>query len=66
MIIKDKETLKDFEVELRRREAADFERNLKMFEALYREARQLGKIPADSPLEGIEMDIKMAKTLNYV
>jgi hypothetical protein len=66
MIIKDKETLKNFEVELRRREAADFERNLKVFDALYREAQELGRVPGDNPLEGIEKDIKMAEALNHV
>lgn len=65
-MIKDKEALKGFEKELQGKETADFERNLKIFEALYREARKLKKIPGDNPLAGIEGDIKMARVLNSV
>ena len=63
-MIKDKKVLRDFENKLKREETADFDRNIKVFEALYREARQLGKLPGDNALEGIEADIKMAKALN--
>ncbi len=64
-MIKDKKVLRDFENKLKREETADFDRNIKVFEALYREARQLGKLPGDNALEGIEADIKMAKALNH-
>ena len=64
-MIKDEKALKEFENELKRREIADFDRNLKVFEALHREARQLGRFPGDNVLEGIEVDIKMAKALNH-
>ena len=63
-MIKDKKVLRNFENKLKREETADFDRNIKVFEALYREARQLGKLPGDNALEGIEADIKMAKALN--
>ena len=64
-MIKDEKALKKFENELRRKEIADFDRNLKVFEALHREACHLGRFPGDNALEGIEADIKMAEALNH-
>jgi len=43
---------------------ADFFRNLKIFESLYLEAKQLGIFPLKDPLEGIEVDIHLAHQLN--
>ena len=39
-------------------------RNLRLFEALYREAMVLGVLPLKDPLEGIENDIRLARVLN--
>lgn len=36
----------------------------KIFSAMWEEAMYLGKIPFPDPLEGIEVDIKMARILN--
>lgn len=43
---------------------ADFQRNLKMLEAMYEYARFLGIFPLADPLEGLEVDIRVAKALN--
>lgn len=37
---------------------------LKIFEAMWREAIALDALPSENPLEGIEVDIRIAKTLN--
>jgi len=37
---------------------------LKIFEWMWREAVTLGVFPMKNPLEGIEVDIRIAKTLN--
>ena len=42
----------------------DYFRNLRIFEALYEEAKALGSFPLKDPLEGIEIDIRLAKALN--
>ena len=42
----------------------DFARNLKIVEALYREACLLGAFPLKDPLEGIEVDVRLARVLN--
>ena len=47
-----------------RREPPDYFRNLRIFEALYQEARSLGVLPLKDPLEGIEVDIHLARVIN--
>ncbi len=55
-----------FEEELIRREKPDLKRNLKIVEALYQEAVSLGVFPLKDPLEGLEVDIRIAKVINSV
>ena len=42
----------------------DYFHNLRLFEALYLEARDLGVLPGDDPLEGLEKDIRVARAVN--
>ena len=53
-----------FENEQIRNTPPDFEQNLRIVEGLYELARMLGKFPPDDPLEGIEVDIRLARALN--
>ncbi len=53
-----------FERELVRRSPPDYFQNLKVVEALYNEARALGVLPPADPLDGIEVDIHLARVLN--
>ncbi len=53
-----------FEAELARREPLDHRRNLAVFEALFREARALGVLPGIDLLEGLDVDIRLARALN--
>jgi len=41
-------------------------RNFKILEALYQEAVSLGIIPLKNLLDGVEVDIKIAKVINSV
>lgn len=43
---------------------ADYAANLRVFEALYEEARALGVFARSDPLEGIEDKIRLARALN--
>lgn len=63
-MIQNASILQSFENALTRREPADHRRNLLIFEALYCEARTLGIIPLQNPLDGIEVDIRLAGVLN--
>lgn len=65
-MIKDKKYLQEFEKEIIRSKKADFANNLRIVEALYKEAVSLGVFPLKDPLEGIEVDIKIAKVINSV
>ncbi|RMH77847.1 MAG: hypothetical protein D6681_20590 [Calditrichaeota bacterium] len=64
--IKSSEVWKQWEKEYLRRQKSDFFHNLKIYEALYEEARLLGVLPPANPLEGIEVKIKLAKALNAI
>jgi hypothetical protein len=44
----------------------DIARNFHIVEALYKEAVTLGIIPLKNPLDGIEVDLKIAKVVNSV
>ena len=58
--------LQEFELDFLRKEKADISRNFHIVEALYKEAVTLGIIPLKNPLDGIEVDLKMAKVINNV
>ncbi len=38
--------------------------SLRLFTAMWKEARALDALPSEDPLEGIAVDIKIAKVLN--
>lgn len=65
-MIKDKKFLQEFEKEIIRSKKADIANNIRIVEALYKEAVSLGVFPLKDPLEGIEVDIKIAKVINSV
>jgi hypothetical protein len=56
--------LDEFERFLIQAEPPDYFQNLRIVEALYREACALGVWPPQDPLEGIEVDIELARMLN--
>jgi hypothetical protein len=65
-MVKDAKKLEMFEIELMKHEKPDPVKNFKIVEALYDEAVALGAIPLKNPLDGIEVDIKIAKAINSV
>jgi hypothetical protein len=65
-MIKDDEVLRRFERDLIRKESVDISENFRIVEALYREAVALGVFPPKDPLEGIEVDIRVARAVNRV
>jgi len=46
------------------REAPDFQRNLRLVQAMYDLARSLGAFPPADAFAGLETDIRMARILN--
>lgn len=65
-MIRDTRLLAEFEEKELRKEKPDYTAALRLFEAMWREAMLLGVLPLKDPLEGIEVDIKMARVLNDV
>lgn len=65
-MIKKSQELIEFEKELVRREKVNIMHNFKIFEYMYREARELGILPLKDHLEGLDIDIKIAKVINSV
>ena len=55
-----------FEIEFVKREKVNIIRNFQIVDALYNEAVALGVIPLKNPLDGIEVDLKIAKVVNSV
>lgn len=60
-----KEFLK-FEIDFLKKEKVDIEKNFHILEALYKEALKLGIIPLKNPLDGVDVDLKIAKVVNRV
>ena len=63
-MVKRPDLLRAFECAQIRNTPPDYFRNLRIFEALYEEATALGYFPLKDPLEGIEVDIRLAKIIN--
>jgi len=55
-----------FEIEILRNEKLDVKKRFKIVEALYKEAVALGVFPLKDSLEGLEVDIRIAKVINSV
>jgi hypothetical protein len=56
--------LAQFERRIQSEHKADHAANLRIVEALYEEACALGVFPLANPLDGIEVDLRLAKALN--
>jgi hypothetical protein len=63
-MIKRPDLLDRFEKELAEKTRPDYFKNLRLFEAMYEEAKHFGVLPPKDPLEGIEVDIRVAKAVN--
>ena len=55
-----------FEIEILKNEKLDIKKKFKIVEALYEEAVALGVFPLRDSLEGLEVDIRIAKVINSV
>jgi hypothetical protein len=65
-LIKNGEAVWSLEKAILRQEKADFFRNIRLVEALYKEAVFLGVFPPQDRLSGIDIDIKIARVINGV
>ena len=65
-MIKNRKTLLTFEDKLIRESKPDILKNFRIVNAMYDEAVALGIFPLKDPLDGLEIDIKIAKVVNSV
>ena len=65
-MVKNVSKLRKIEDDHTRRTKPDLKKNLKLLDALYEEARALSVFPLKDPLEGLEVDIRIAKAINSV
>ncbi len=63
-MIKNAKLLAKFEDGQLRKERLSYAQALKIFEAMWEEAVNLGVLPLKNPLEDIETDIELARVLN--
>lgn len=63
-MIRDRKTWERFEARFQRRMPADLEKNLQLFATWLTEARALGVWPPADPLEGLDVDLRIAKAVN--
>lgn len=64
-MIKDPEALKRFEDRfIKDTGNLSYEQSLKIFDSMWNEAVTLGVLPSKDALEGVEVDITIAKVLN--
>lgn len=64
-MVKNVNILRKFELNLSKK-TVNRRQNFRIANALYKEARFLGVFPLKNPLDGIEIDIKIARTINRV
>ena len=65
-MIKDAKYFEQWENQLIASEPPDYEKNLKLYEAMIEHARLLGAWPPADPLEGLEIDVKIARVVNAI
>jgi hypothetical protein len=65
-MIKDARLLEEFNDNLLRKEKRGYAAALRIFAGMWEEGRKLGVLPLKDPLEGIEVDIRIARILNHV
>jgi len=65
-MIKNSKIVQKFEEELIKKEKVNLTKNFQIMDAMYKEARALGVIPMKDPLDGWDIDAKIAMVVNYV
>ncbi len=65
-MIKDYKIIEKFEKDLVAKESSDIKKNYRSISAMYEEAKMLGIFPLKEALDGLEIDIKIARVLNSV
>ncbi len=65
-MIKNAKLLSEFNKGELKKEKLTYPESLRLFEEMWKEGVSLGVLPLKEPLEGIEVDIRIARILNRV
>jgi hypothetical protein len=65
-LFSNRDRLERFELDFLKKDKIDHARNLAIMDAMWREAVALKVFPPVDPLEGIDVDMKIAKVVNSV
>lgn len=65
-MIKKRKLLLEFEREFIQTEKTDYFKSLRLFEEMWNEGLFLKILPLKDPLEGIEVDLRIARIINHV
>jgi hypothetical protein len=65
-LVKNAEAVRNLELELLRKSRVDYSRNVRLVEALYEEAVLLGVFPPRDKIDGLDVDIEIARVINNV
>jgi len=65
-LIKNGEAVRSMEKAILRKEKTDLSKNIRILQALYKEAVFLGAFPPQDRLSGLDIDIKIARAINSV
>lgn len=65
-MIRNGEKLARFEADYLKQAGVDYARNLSIMDAMWEEAVALGVLPPEDPMEGIEVDLRVARIVNGV
>jgi hypothetical protein len=65
-MVRDSMRVEELEKSLIKGKSPNYEENLKIFEWMLEEAIFLKVLPLNDPLDGIEIDLKVAKVVNSV
>jgi len=63
-MIRDLKIWNRFEIEFLKKSGEDLQKKLCLLDEMTEHARQLGVWPPESPLDGLEVDFKIARVLN--
>jgi prephenate dehydratase len=63
-MLKNRKLLKKTEKNFILKEKLNYEKSLKLFEEIWKYAKEIGVLPSENSLEGIDVDIKVSRIIN--
>jgi len=65
-LVKNGEAVRRLEKAIIRKDKPNFQKNMRLVEAMYKEAVSLGAFPPQDRLSGIDVDVRIARAINRI